>query len=90
MAKERLADRKRDGGGNQSDDEGHRADHEGLRGQDPASAGTCGERGADEAPPILGRDEQRRENDRHDEPGERADERVLDGLAESHGRRDVA
>jgi hypothetical protein len=64
----------RGGGGDQPGHEGDRADHDGLGGQHPAPARARGQRDADQAPPVLGGDEHRRDHDHRDQPGERADE----------------
>ena len=88
-----LAERDHDGGAGQPCREGERADHDGLRRQDPDAPRARGQGDADQAAPVLGGDEHRPHNDHHDQPGERAREGLGDGGAHAlraHGRRDVA
>src|SRR5207249_7864313 len=55
-------------------DEGHRADDDGFGGEDTAPARAGSEGGADETTAVLGGDEQGRQHDEDDEPGDSADQ----------------
>src|SRR6516165_4989908 len=76
-----VAHDNRRGRGDQPGHEAGRADHDRLRGQYPAPARAGGQGDADQAAPVLGRDEQRRDDNHRDQPGERADEHVREGDA---------
>ena len=89
-AQDGLADRDGGRGGDQPGDEGDGADHDGLGRQYPAAPRAGRERRADQAPPVLGRDEQCGQDDQHDQPGEGTLQGVLDAAAEANGRGDVA
>jgi hypothetical protein len=83
----------RSGRAGQPGGEGDRGDHDRLGGQDLAAARRGGERGADQAAPVLGGDEHRSYHERHDQPGEHPGDAGVGGPAAArgvpHGGRDV-